>query len=51
MNRTVKREYSCLVLDLRGKMLNPSLLTTPEFPWIEEPGRLQSMDSKSTRHD
>ena len=43
-------EYSCM--DVREKAMAPHSSTVAQkIPWMEEPGRLQSMGSLRVRHN
>ena len=48
---TDSKESACSVGSLEEGMATTPVFLPGESPWTEEPGRLQSMESKSVRHD
>ena len=46
-----KKKTGCLGCDMEKAMATHSSTLAWKIPWMEEPGRLQSMGSLSVRHD
>ena len=49
--RKKKKKKGCLGCDTEKAMAPHSSTLAWKIPWMEEPGRLQSMGSLSVRHD